>query len=203
MRLERVLEQFTQRRSATGSLEANVELRGSGDSPRAIASSLAGDVAVFAYDGTISERDASLLTRDLLQALVPSRRKQTTQQLTCVVADFAFDGGVGQAGTLVLDASDIVVVGSGSIDLRRESLALKLVPQPRKPGLLSTAATVSVTGPLADPQVRADTASLFASAGKAVFHNVARLSGTKYVAQLLRRGGASAGPCAALFRSSR
>jgi hypothetical protein len=70
----------------------------------------------------------------------------------CLVGAIAFASGVGVVETLVLSVPKATVTGGGRIDLARERLDLELVPQVHDPGLLSIAAAVRVTGPLAAPR---------------------------------------------------
>ncbi len=75
---------------------------------------------------------------------------------------------------MYLEGDNITVTGVGVIDLARDELDLRLTPHIHKPGLVSVAATVDVSGSLTAPRFRALKRSLGASAARALYKNALR-----------------------------
>lgn len=178
LRLERLLAQIDRRQAWSGELDASFDLRAHGDSPHELAASLDGWAFGVSQDGTIDTDHARILTRDLFRKLRGSRGA-VSESLNCFFVDLEVSGGVASAKTLVLDVGDTVFVGEGGLDLGKETWNLRVVPHPRRPGLLSTAATVDIRGPLLHPGFSPLKRSVVTSAAAALRDNVRRYSGLR------------------------
>ena len=66
------------------------------------------------------------------------------------------------------------VSGAGRIDLAGDRYHLLLSPRARDPGLVSVAADVEVSGPLAQPRIRPVPRSIATSAARALVSNARR-----------------------------
>ena len=108
---------------------------------------------------------------------IPDFRPPPKSPVDCFALALDIDAGVARVETLRLDAPKVVVTGSGKANLASNSLDLRLTPEPRDPGLLSTAATVDVRGPITDPIFRAVPRSLATSATRALLRNVWKPAG--------------------------
>lgn len=164
----------------SGQLDGKLDFSTRGQSLRVLAANLDGELALTSGAGTISRAQAGLLTRDMLQSV---RRvvgmDDPSDVLNCMVIEFEANDGVASAQTLVIDSKDIVVVGEGKINLRSETLDLRLVPKPRNASLFSTAATVQVKGPLTNPAVHIEPYSLVTSTTRAIVDKIGAVSGLK------------------------
>ncbi|MBW2269638.1 MAG: AsmA family protein [Deltaproteobacteria bacterium] len=197
--LGRLVEQIDADRPWSGRFDAELDLRSRGVSPRALAAGLEGSVVASCGGGTIATAHAGLLTRDLFQSVRHVLGgSQQAEVLNCLLVDFEFHQGLGTARTLLLDAQDIVIVGEGEIDLGRETLALRLIPRPRRASLLSTAATVRIKGPLTSPEVKTEKHSFLGHTTNAMFHNIESLTGVRRAWGILRGGASDRSPCAKL-----
>ena len=114
-----------------------------------------------------------------------------------MVTNFTAVDGVAAAKELVLDTPGVTVVGNGDIDLRDESLHLKLDSNSKEVNLANLAVPMNVGGTLAHPSVTpdalgavGDTANFAArAANTATFGVLSSLTG------IGDSGGSGATPC--------
>ena len=76
--------------------------------------------------------------------------------------------------SLVLEGAQESVVGEGRIDLAEGLFDLELTPHTTRPGLISVAARIRVTGPLENPQFTPVTRSVAASLARGLISNALR-----------------------------
>ncbi len=151
--LHRLLSRFQERPSLSGRLDASLDLRGRGASPREIASTLEGRVQLLLEDGTIEARYANALIIDLIDKLSSDEDQQEHVALHCFFADLEIRQGRVETRALVLDSDDVVLHGEGSLDLGHERIDLEVTPTPKDPGVLSLSAPVRVAGSLLIPEI--------------------------------------------------
>jgi uncharacterized protein involved in outer membrane biogenesis len=141
------------RANLQGGLVARARLRGTGPSVRAAASSANGQVSVVLPHGRMNEAMAELmginLTRGLLLRWGHSRAQTDVR---CGVASFHARGGVLTADQLVLATDSAVVRGGGTIDLRNETLNLRVQGRATRFRLVRLHAPLTLTGTLSHPQ---------------------------------------------------
>ncbi len=138
------------------------DLKTAGNSPRELASTLDGEYAMAIEDGKL-RRSADLLALDPLDLLttlpamvvseLPLPGMEDYTRLNCMALRFLFQDGIGASKIIFMDTTDIRVLGSGSVDLRTETIDLVLNPKPKKQPLGITS-SVRVRGPLANPSIR-------------------------------------------------
>jgi uncharacterized protein involved in outer membrane biogenesis len=174
--LSKLASQVEKNPTVAGLLDLSIQLQTSGSNGREILSNLNGELETMLHGGTLVGSYGHQFMRTFLKLTVPSllTLKANHDPLRCVVAVLSFDRGVGTVERMFLGSPDIDVVGTGRIDLPENALDLRLTPHVRKPGVLSVAATVDVSGPLNAPRLRAQRSSLAKSAGRALFWNALR-----------------------------
>jgi AsmA family protein len=145
-----------------------VDLTAKGSSPAQLAASLNGSIDIATGRGRIGANAFEWIAQDLLWALVPNGGEAGVADLTCFISDLRFDQGVGNLSSLALVTSKIRTSGAGEVNLRDETIDLRLDPRPNDPGLLSLATPVNITGPLTSPSVRPDTGALLGDLAVAV-----------------------------------
>ena len=151
-------------------VRADFALHGSvaGRTPKALASSFTGAVNLVAGEGEIASSVFELIATDLVWALVPKGGDGGRAKLTCVVNRIDFVEGVGTMSAFALVTQRMRTSGAGTVNLKDESLDLIFYPKPNETSLLSLSTPIRVTGPLAAPSVRPDTASFLLDAAKIV-----------------------------------
>ena len=91
-----------------------------------------------------------LWTANLIVALLPAPGGGNSSRLNCVVTRFAIDDGLMTSKTSLLDSTDTIVRGRGTIDLAEERLDLLVWPQAKREKFLSASTPVTVTGSFDD-----------------------------------------------------
>jgi AsmA family protein len=136
-----------------GQADVDFSLAAGGRSLREIASSLDGNVGVNLVDGHIDNDMMRLVLTGLTQAVAAGDRGA---QLRCLTAIFDFTDGLGPSRSFVADTGAAVVVGTGDINLRDETINMLFEPSAKDVSLAAVAVPVRVKGPLADPGVGPD-----------------------------------------------
>ena len=143
--------------SIEGPIWARARLSGSGDSVRAAAATVNGSVTVVMAGGKVRKTLADELNLDLGRTAIAliTKNKQDTP-VRCGVADFRATNGVMTANGIVFDTGLVRVAGSGDINLRDETLNLKLEGKPKKITLVRLDAPITITGRLDAPKIGVD-----------------------------------------------
>jgi len=165
----------------TGQLFGRVNVRGAGRSTSEILASLDGPVQLTLRDGTLSHLATEALGLDVAQSLGVLIKGDDALPLRCARFDLISRAGVVTPTLAVIDNRDSTIRITGEVSLRDESLALRVVTQPKDWSPLSLRTPVTVTGRLGQPQVGIEATGL-----------VGRVLGAVAL-------GAVAGPVAALL----
>lgn len=140
-----------------GGLYARAKLSAVGDSVRAAAAGANGEMTFIVPSGEMRQTFAELMGIDAtrgLYLLLTKSRKETP--IRCAVADFQARGGVLTLDRGVLDTGVVTVNGGGDIDLRQETLDLRLRGHPKKFEVLRVQAPITVKGTFVQPKVGVD-----------------------------------------------
>lgn len=149
-----------------GTLEARAQLTGSGASVHRAASTASGTVTAVVPQGGMRASVAEWLGVNVISALGLTLSGDTSNtQLRCAVAHFGVQNGVMTAQQFVLDTDPTRVDGRGTIDLRNETLDLRLQGKPKSFQLLRVRAPITVKGALAHPALGIDTGPLVTQGG--------------------------------------
>ena len=165
----------------TGQLFGRLNVRGAGRSTSEILASLDGPVELTLRDGTLSHLATEALGLDVAQSLGVLIKGDDALPLRCARFDLISRAGVVTPTLAVIDNRDSTIRITGEVSLRDESLALRVVTQPKDWSPLSLRTPVTVTGSLGNPQVGIEAKGL-----------VGRVLGAVAL-------GAVAGPAAALL----
>jgi uncharacterized protein involved in outer membrane biogenesis len=141
---------------AIGRIGGNVALTGTGNSIAAMLGTSNGDVAVGMGSGQISNLLMELAGIDVAEALKFLVRGDRKVPVRCAFGDFDVRDGVMTARSLAFDTTDTIIVGEGTIDLRDETLHLKLRPRPKDRSLLALRSPLWIDGTFKDPAFHPD-----------------------------------------------
>lgn len=142
--------------TVSGQLRARVDLRGEGDSPRALASSVGGDVELVGEEGRVADRLLRAASADVARVLTPWTESSDDVRLNCIVARFDVADGVMHSRAILADTQTATLGGEGRIDLKNERFDLRILPEAKQASLMSLAVPMRVSGPLDDPQLGPD-----------------------------------------------
>lgn len=137
----------------TGVVSGKFDVRGSGNSTAQILGSLDGPIDITLRDGTISHLVTEALGLDLAQALGVFIRGDNPLPLRCARFDLVANNGLVTPRIAVLDNRDSTVRASGQVNLKDESMALRMVTQPKDWSPLSLRTPIHVAGTLGKPDV--------------------------------------------------
>jgi uncharacterized protein involved in outer membrane biogenesis len=132
------------------------DLRSRGRLAAGLLAALNGTASADLTGGRISDDFAKLGLADLPQ-LVSVTADPDSRRLTCAAVRFAIKDGIVRSNRLVVDTRDAVVVGSGQLDLRRATIAMRFKPAAKQASPAGfSPVSFDVKGPLADPNLQAD-----------------------------------------------
>lgn len=179
MRIDRLLAQFEEVPSLSGTVDGVLEVESRGETLPALRADLGGDVLVVVREGSAASAYARRLELNVLRTLLsraPLVRAQPEafEELECGIGSFRVGSGVARVEKLWFETDQVVITGNGAVDFRSETFDLKLTPEPKRRGLVSVAAQVHVHGPFADPIFTANRTSIGTSLVRGVLSNVAR-----------------------------
>jgi AsmA protein len=142
-----------------GDLHIETQLKAKGSSAHDLAASLNGPFAATMTHGTLSNAALIELASASLQALGIEVPAQGETAIRCFGIVGSFNAGMGRFRSIALDTTYLQLSGAGQVDLRAETLALKLHPLARLSGS-SVSVPVLVEGPLRTPHGRLDASGL-------------------------------------------
>lgn len=151
--------------SFEGRADARVTLSGTGRDGTEILGSAKGKAGLIAGEGRMNNAGLLALAGGLVNAMLPDLASGDKTVMNCGIADFAIQDGIAESQTVFFDFRDLTVVGDGIIDLRNQTIDLKLKPDSKNPELLKIATDVRIKGPWGDPSVGPDTLSLAGKIG--------------------------------------
>lgn len=142
-----------------GVMMARAQLHGRGDTVHEAASSADGRLVFVVPHGEMRQAFAELLGINVangLYLLLSKDPKETP--LRCAVADFEVKNGIAQVSDAVFDTGVVQAEGKGSVDLRNETVDLRLEGKSKKPRILRVWAPVTLKGTLLHPKPGVDVA---------------------------------------------
>lgn len=140
----------------TAKADLVLALRGAGASPRALAAALDGSASLVVGQGVLKGDFVEGLGLGALRQAVPQLQRLAESKLNCAIARFDVARGVATARLIAADAGDLSLVGTGTVNLGTEALALDLAPRLKLAvGGISAGVTVpvQVRGSLLEPSV--------------------------------------------------
>ena len=151
-----------------GKIHGLIDLRGRGNSAAQMLATSGGSVSMVMGRGQVSElmmAVAALDGGDVIKLLLTGDKKE---ELRCAAASFNVTNGVMASRTLMLDTTDTVIYGDGSVSLANETLNLILHPYPKGKSILSLRSPLKLAGSFASPKASVDKAAVVGKAGVAL-----------------------------------
>jgi uncharacterized protein involved in outer membrane biogenesis len=135
-----------------GLMEARGVIDGSGDSLHQVMSDADGRFTLILPDGEITSAFAELTGIDVSKGLGLLLTKSDDKvPIRCGVAQFKIDRGLMNAENITFDTQDVLIKGSGNINLGSEELHLEIKGEPKKLRLTRLRSPIEVRGRLTDP----------------------------------------------------
>ena len=147
---------------ARGYLGGTVELNGSGQSLRQMLAGASGNFGIGMEGGQLSQVLVEMIGLDIAESMGYLLAGDRPVPVRCVIADFKVTDGLLTPRTLVVDTDDTIVTGTGSINLKDESLRLELKPAPKDFSPLVLRVPLEIGGTLKNPDLHVKRSSLLA-----------------------------------------
>jgi uncharacterized protein involved in outer membrane biogenesis len=132
----RMLKELNKEDILDGSLDVDIDLKGSGSSVAALMAGLNGKTSLIMGKGKVNNKYIDLLGSDMsasiFRLLNPAREETSYSTVNCFVSGFKVKDGLADTTALVFDTSNMSVIGDGKIDLKTEKLNLGLKPVPKE-----------------------------------------------------------------------
>jgi uncharacterized protein involved in outer membrane biogenesis len=143
-----------------GLMEARGVIDGSGDSLHQVMADADGRFTLILPDGEITSAFAELTGIDVAKGLGLLLTKSDDKvPIRCGVAQFKIDHGLMNAENITFDTQDVLIKGSGNINLGSEELHLEIKGEPKKVRLTRLRTPIEVRGHLTDPSFGVNVAS--------------------------------------------
>jgi uncharacterized protein involved in outer membrane biogenesis len=154
--LGKLLPTIALAQNSVGQINGEIELVGHGDSIARMLATADGKVGLVVQGGQISKLLMEQVALHVPEMVLQQITGDKLIDIRCGVADFNVEHGVMKVGALVLDTDVTKIVGTGSVDLAKETLSLTLIPSPKRLSLFALRGPISVRGDLAHPDLAVD-----------------------------------------------
>jgi uncharacterized protein involved in outer membrane biogenesis len=144
---------------AKGLLDMRLNIKSTGRSAREMAASAQGRLTVLMTQGFIGDQTLPLHFGQVLFHLMPWVKDDKGISIDCGMLDLPVSDGVANLRFFVLDTQDMLMRGTGTIDLGRESYDLLFVPRAKRKRALAHKVDVRIGGTLRNPEIRYDAAA--------------------------------------------
>jgi hypothetical protein len=137
---------------------------GNGMSLRDLLVSATGQLDIIAGPAKVANRFVEVWASNLMTAMLSQAwHREEVTRYHCAAAYFDIHDGEMRTDALLVDAQDHSIAAAGVLNLSTEELDVVVTPKPRDLALLSLAAPVRLTGPMARPSVSTKASSIAAS----------------------------------------
>jgi len=147
-------------RASVGAVSGLIDLTAAGNSVAGMLGSANGKLGVYVDGGEVSKMVMEMIALDLWNLAKVALRGDEPVEIRCAIADFDVKDGLMKANALVFDTTVMNITGEGTINLRDETINLKIVPQPKARSLASLRSPLFIAGTLSQPKVSRDVRSI-------------------------------------------
>ena len=120
--------------------------------------------------------------------------------MNCLILRFDIQDGIASSRTLLLDTPNVLAMGEGRIDLREETIDIRVDPQAKRSRLIELTTPFAIQGPLRDPSVDVSSSGAAARAAGEVILSPLNVLGS-LLPFVSDRGSDEENPCLALQTS--
>jgi uncharacterized protein involved in outer membrane biogenesis len=162
--LEAKMKQY---QSSTGTIGGRAQLKGQGNSVKALLASSNGDLGLAMEKGHIGALLIELFGLDIAESVGFLAEGNKPVPLRCFIAEFEFIDGIMGSKAVVIDTRDTNITGEGAVNFRDERVDFRMVPHPKDFSPLTVRTPITISGPLGSPAIRPEAAPLVARLGLA------------------------------------
>jgi AsmA protein len=197
LQLPKLFPTLEKNQASIGDINGLIELAGRGDSVAEMLGSADGKVGLFMDGGKISRFMMELVALDVWGAAKVKLEGDEPVEVRCAIADFAAKDGVLNTNVFVFDTQVVNVGGEGTVNLKNESMDLKLNPEPKNRSLASLNSPLYIRGTFGGPKVSVEWKRVGVKGIAATLMGL--LSPALAVLPLMKEGEDKDSPCAQLI----
>jgi uncharacterized protein involved in outer membrane biogenesis len=168
MELSKMFRDVNLTKTSFGKIHADIDLKGRGNSAAQMLGSASGNVSMLMGKGQISNLLLEVGGLDGAEIIKFLLRGDVNVPVRCAASAFDVKQGLMTSRALVLDTTDTVVYGDGTINLATEAIDLYFRPYPKDKSLLSLRSPLKLTGTLGAPEAGPDRSALAGRAAAAL-----------------------------------
>lgn len=168
LELSKMFRDVNLTKTSFGKIHGDIELDGRGNSVAQMLAGSSGNVALLMGRGQISNLLLEIAGLDGAEIIKFLLRGDLNVPVRCAASAFDVKNGLMTSRALVLDTSDTVVYGDGTVNFANEALDLYFRPYPKDMSVLSLRSPLKVTGSLGAPNAGPDKGALAGRAGLAL-----------------------------------
>ncbi|WP_176329311.1 AsmA family protein [Paraburkholderia sacchari] len=168
LKLKELFPKFKSMQSALGEINGDASLSATGNSPAALAATSNGEVKALVTQGTISRLLMEAAGLNVANVVYEKLFGTRDVNINCAAADFVATNGVLDPRVFALDTDDAVIDIDGPIDLRDESMNMRVHPHTKGFRVFSLRSPLYVKGTFQNPHVGVDAAALALRGGAMV-----------------------------------
>ncbi|MBA2674872.1 MAG: AsmA family protein, partial [Ramlibacter sp.] len=158
--LNKLFPHFKLNQASFGKLHGDIDLSGRGNSVAQMLAGASGNVDLLMGRGQMSNLMLEIVGLDGGEILKFMLKGDRNVQVRCAAAGFNVQHGLMTPRVLLLDTSDTVIRGEGSISLAQETINLTMNPQPKDRSILALRTPLHITGPFTAPKAGPDKGAL-------------------------------------------
>lgn len=168
LRLKQLFPAQKVMQSALGEINGDASLSATGNSPAALAATSTGEVKALITDGRISRLLMEAAGLNVANVVYEKLFGNRDVNINCAAIDFVATDGMLDPKVFALDTDDALINVDGPINLRDESIDLKIHPHTKGFRIFSLRSPLYAKGTFKNPQVGVDAGALALRAGAMV-----------------------------------
>lgn len=168
LKLKQLFPNFKTMQSALGEVNGDASLSATGNSPAALAATSNGELKMLVTQGTVSRLLMEAAGLNVANVVYEKLFGTRDVQINCAAAHFVDTNGVLDPRVFALDTGDAVINIDGNVNLRDETMDLKIHPHTKGFRIFSLRSPLYVKGTFEKPHVGVDATALALRGGAMV-----------------------------------
>jgi len=200
MELSKMFKDVNLTRTSFGRIHGDIDLKGRGYSVAQVLASSSGNFALLMGKGQISNLLLEVLGLDGAEIIKFLIRGDQNVPVRCAASAFDVKGGLMTSRALMIDSTDTIIYGDGTVNFATEGLDLYFRPYPKDMSILSLRSPLRVRGTLGALQAGPDKGALAGRAGLALA--LGTLNPLLALAATVETGPGEDANCSAILREA-
>jgi uncharacterized protein involved in outer membrane biogenesis len=200
LELNKMFRDVNLTKTSFGKISADIDLSGRGNSAAQMLGGASGNVSMLMGTGQISNLLLEIAGLDGAEIIKFLLRGDVNVPVRCAATAFDVKQGLMTSRALVLDTTDTVVYGDGTINLATEAMDLYFRPYPKDRSVLALRSPLKVTGTLGAPNAGPDKGALVGRAAAALALGV--INPLLALAATIETGPGQDANCGAILRQA-